>query len=378
MRYPNQEKMSTEDILRLVEDVKSQWMTTIDALIDPLMIVTKDYEIHRANKALTKNTEKDVREVLKDKCYKVFANQDSPCPGCKIQETIDKKQDMTYQLECADKIWEVRSQPFLDTDGSTIGAVQVYRDRTEAIKMQEQLSRGEKLASIGLLAGGVAHEINNPLGGILIFSQMMLREMDKNDAHYQDIVEIEAATQRCKAIVDSLLDYARVEPAGRKKEPFSIKEAIRKAVNFASLNIKTNESLKIKVDLPEKEHAIKGDRNKLTQVFLNLINNGLQAMPDGGDLTIKGEISRRDGTTIVTYRVSDTGVGIKKEYLKKIFDPFFTTKDPGQGTGLGLALCHSIIQDLGGTLEVESELFEGSTFTVTLPIEVTSGLKEVS
>src|SRR5690606_36506661 len=150
-----------------------------------------------------------VKEIVGRRCYQVFAGRTSPCPGCRMKDAARATSGETFELEGirGDRFYEATSQPLLDSDGETDGIVQIYRDRTEAKKLQEQLAQQDKLASIGLLAGGVAHEINNPLGGILIFSQMLLRELPKDSPHYADVVEIEAATQRCKAIVESLLDF---------------------------------------------------------------------------------------------------------------------------------------------------------------------------
>ena len=279
----------------------------------------------------------------------------------------------TFELEGirGDRFFEVTSQPLPDADGKPDSVVHVYRDRTEAKRLQAQLAQQDKLASIGLLAGGVAHEINNPLGGILIFSQMLLREMDPESSHYQDVVEIEAATQRCKAIVESLLDFARQNPAGSKaaKSETDAVEAIRTAIRFGSVGFKNSGKVKLSTEFDGNEHWLIADRNKIIQVFLNLIQNAVQAMPGNGSLVIRSKI-RKDAAAKLhgIYEVEDNGVGIPPENLSRIFDPFFTTKDPGEGTGLGLALCYGIVQDLGGSMSVRSTVNVGTCFTVELPL----------
>jgi two-component system NtrC family sensor kinase len=361
------------EMLRFVEDLKRQWMSTIDALVDPLMIVGRDYKIRKANLALARMAGVDVRKVVGMKCHEAFAGRKTPCPGCAMRKAADLGENVMIDLEHvrADSYFEVNSHPLKTEDGKVETIVQVYRDRTEQHKMQEQLSQQDKLASIGLLAGGVAHEINNPLGGILIFSQMLLREMDKASSHYADVVEIEAATQRCKAIVESLLDFARQNPAGKKPvlQEINAVDAIRTAVRFGKVSIRRGGTVEIEERYGEEAHFLRCDRNKIIQVFLNLIQNAIQAMPDGGDLIIRAKSKRRGDQVVGIYEVKDSGVGIPPEHVKKIFDPFFTTKDPGEGTGLGLALCYGFIQDVGGNITVESTLNVGTTFTVELPLD---------
>jgi two-component system NtrC family sensor kinase len=367
------EAKSAEELLRFVEDLKRQWMSTIDALVDPLMIVGKDYKVRKANLAMARMAGIDVKDINGRSCYEVFANRKTPCPGCAMRNAAKTKRETTFHLEDirGDRYFEVSSQPLIDGDGDLDGIVQVYRDRTDAKRMQEQLAQQEKLASIGLLAGGVAHEINNPLGGILIFSQMLLREMDKTSSHYADVVEIEAATQRCKAIVESLLDFARQNPAGKKAKPTHVNaiEAIRTAIRFGTVAARQGAHVDIEEKFEDEAHVVRGDRNRLVQLFLNLIQNGLQAMPDGGTLIVRASHRMEDGRLLAHYEVEDTGIGIAPEHIKKVFDPFFTTKDPGEGTGLGLALCYGIVQDLKGTMTVESTVNIGTRFIIEIPME---------
>jgi len=364
-----QKNMTMQETLTLLENVKNQWVTAVDALVDPLMFVGSDYKIKKANMALAEIANIDVKSIPGKTCYKLFANRSEPCPGCKMLQAIATG---TVQHSESDSIiqenfYEVTSQPTRDTDGKVDGCVQVYHDRTVSKRLEKQLIMQEKLASIGLLAGGVAHEINNPLGGILIFSQMVLKEMDKDSAHYQDLVEIEAATQRCKGIVDSLLNFARQQPnrKSQKNEPINLIEAIKSAINFAEVGQKSRRSkVEITSNIEFTEILVNGDKNKFVQVFLNVIQNAIQSLKKEGTVEIDVALNK---TQIIT-RITDNGQGIAPKNISKIFDPFFTTKDPGEGTGLGLALCYSIIHEAGGSMDVKSALKKGSTFTIELPI----------
>jgi len=359
--------LDSKDLTAFVEDLKRQWMATVDALVDPLLIVGDDYKIQKANRAMAKHGGVEVRSVVGKKCFEVFAGRSSPCPNCKMKAAAKDSRVESFTLDNirGDRFYEVTSQPIFAKDGSVEAVVQVYQDRTDKRRLEEVSAQREKLASIGLLAGGVAHEINNPIGGILVFSQMLLKELPKEDPHYVDVQEIENAAQRCKSIVDSLLDFARQKPGEKSSQAvtFDPEEAAKSALRLARIHPKARNCDVNETWLGEG-HMIKGDRNKLTQLFVNLMQNAFQAMPDGGTLSLA---SFTEGNSIV-FTVEDTGIGIPPEIIKRIFDPFFTTKDPGEGTGLGLAICYRIAHDLGGEISVESTVNVGTTFRVTLPI----------
>jgi len=346
-------------------------MSTIDALVDPLMMVQPDYTIYKANIAMAKVADLDIKDIIGKKCYEVFANRKAPCAGCKMKESSTSKQPQQYELSHirGNHFFEVSSQPLLNGEGSIAGVVQVYRDRTEAKKLREQLFQSEKLSSIGLLAGGIAHELNNPLAGAMIFTEMLLKQLDPSSAEYQDAVEIKKATERCKNIVSGLLDFARANPIKKNKKPPKLKitDAITEAIKFAKM---THDGQHYQIDQNwiSNEPLIHADKNKLIQVFLNLIQNAFQAMDQGGTLKLRNRIENSS----LIIEIEDSGPGIAKELQGKIFDPFFTTKEPGEGTGLGLAVVYGILQELGGKISFKSKLGEGSIFTVSLPISTSS------
>ena len=363
-------ELDDQELVSFVEDLKQQWLETIDALIDPLMLVDKDYKIIRSNLAMARVTDLDVTDVVGKTCYKIFANRDTPCPECTMQTAIKNKTSNNWEMQVGERHYEVTSQPLQNSKQEVTGTVQIYHDRTETKSLQDKIVQQEKLASIGLLSSGVAHEINNPLGGILAFAQILLKEMDKESPHYKDIVEIEAATQRCKTIVSSLLEFARHRGAteGDKRSSVSAIGAFKAALNFAKVSFNTN--TKVIEDYQEDDLIVFGDRNKLIQVFLNLIQNAAHAMQQGGTLTLTAttEVDEETNRKYGIFGISDTGIGIPEEHIKRIFEPFFTTRQPGDGTGLGLSICYGIIKDHDGTLDVNSILNKGSTFTVKLPL----------
>ena len=186
--------------------------------------------------------------------------------------------------------------------------------------------------------------------------------MDKKSPHYEDIVEIENAAQRCKTIVTNLLDFARAQPtigSDKKPEEIDVNEALEGALNICKVG--AAKEVVFKNSLEEPGPLVSGNKNKLMQVIVNIVQNSFHAMEDGGTLTIK---SWTKGDK-VCFSIADTGIGIDKESQKRIFDPFYTTKGIGEGTGLGLSIVHGIIEEMGGTIEVKSSEEVGTEFTIT-------------
>jgi two-component system NtrC family sensor kinase len=238
------------------------------------------------------------------------------------------------------------------------------KERTkELTEMQAHLVQSEKLASLGKLAAGIAHEINNPLGGILIYSHLMLEDMEKDSAQAESLKKIVKETTRCKDIVKGLLEFAR------PREPEMVLSDINEIAE-KSLSIMEKQALFQNI-LLKKNYAnhlprIVADGAQLQQVFMNIIINAAEAMNGKGTLSIKTSLERKG--KLVDIEFKDTGHGIKDEDKKRLFEPFFTTKDVGKGTGLGLAISYGIIRKHKGTIKVESQEGKGSTFTIVLPV----------
>lgn len=237
-------------------------------------------------------------------------------------------------------------------------------ERTNEIReMQTHLIQQEKLASLGKLAAGIAHEINNPLGGILIYGHLLLEEMKKEDPHYDNLAKIVKETTRCKDIVKGLLQFAR------PKEPDVTQIDVNATLDNALSLLESQaifQNITIKRQYQDDLPPVVADRSQLQQVFINIILNAADAMNGKGTLTLKTAISERE--PFINISISDTGHGIEKGDKSRLFEPFFTTKEVGAGTGLGLSICYSLIQKHKGTIKVESEVGKGSTFTVKLPL----------
>ncbi|MGQ9645153.1 MAG: ATP-binding protein [Thermodesulfobacteriota bacterium] len=238
------------------------------------------------------------------------------------------------------------------------------QERTRELQqVQDQLIRAGKMAAIGELAAGVAHEINNPLTGVLTFSSLMLKKVDENHPWKKDLENIVQQTTRCRNIVRGLLDFARQRKPDKKEWDINnlVEQTltlVEKQAPFQNIRI----TKEFKTGLP----MLFVDGDQIQQVFMNILLNAADAMTENGG-TLKIQTELKDGMAMVSF--TDTGCGIPKEHLPKLFDPFFTTKQTGKGTGLGLAISYGIIQSHSGDIEVESEVGKGSTFRVKLPIE---------
>mgnify|MGYP001144912808 CR=1 FL=1 len=246
----------------------------------------------------------------------------------------------------------------------------VDKERTKDLRdAQEQLLRREKLAALGQLAGGLVHELNNPLTGVLLYARRLLKKAEEEELASNPTLRmfpeslrlIDEAAVRCRDIVRDLLTFARQDWG--EFGPVQINEVVEAALRTMKSQLSPGH-VRLKLDLQPNLPPLMGNANQLRQVFANLILNAQQAMPEGGELTISTRLlkGRR-----VQVQVHDTGCGIPEEIHSRIFEPFFTTRPVGQGTGLGLSTSHRIIEAHKGSIEMESTVGVGTTFTVTLP-----------
>ena len=250
--------------------------------------------------------------------------------------------------------------PFQTADGVKAGWIIVLEDVTDRANLEEQLRLSEKMAAIGLLAAGVAHEVNTPLTGISSFTQMLLERAEPDDPRTPLLEKIERQTFRAAKIVNSLLNLAR--PASSDAAPVDINMVVGDVLSLLEHQFRTGR-IQVRRELASPAPVVRGVEYKLQQVFLNLFLNARDAMPKGGWLTVS---SRVDGSQVAV-ELADTGVGIPAEHLARIYDPFFTTKPEGRGTGLGLSVTYGIVQDHGGVLTCESAPGQGTRFTLLLP-----------
>ena len=263
----------------------------------------------------------------------------------------------------------VATTPLRDSDGAIAGTILVIEDISSRVQLEEQLQISEKMASIGLLAAGVAHEVNTPLTGISSFTQMLLQQAEPDDPRTKVLEKIERQTFRAAKIVNGLLNLAR--PAQVDPGPIDLHSVVNDVLSLLEHQMR-NSSIQVRRELLPTGAIVQGTEYKLQQVFLNLFLNARDAMPRGGWLTIATSV-RDDGMAVV--EVSDTGSGIPPDHLSRIYDPFFTTKEIGKGTGLGLSITYGIVQEHGGAITCDSVVGQGTRFVLSLPMASAKGLR---
>jgi two-component system, NtrC family, sensor kinase len=253
-----------------------------------------------------------------------------------------------------------------DEAGNIYAVLGISRDVTERKQMEEHSFYTEKLASMGTLAAGIAHEINNPLGVILGFTELLLEKFPPDSEEYDLLKTIENQGNNAKRVVENLLNFARHKE--HAEEIIDVNKNLQTVLSVMNNTLLLNK-ISIKQDLQDNLPLIIADSGELQQVFFNIINNAIHAMKDGGSLTITTKAINSEKVEI---RFADTGHGIKREHQKRIFDPLFTTKEVGKGTGLGLSVSYGIVTKHRGTITFESKTKEesgqpGTTFIITFP-----------
>ena len=254
----------------------------------------------------------------------------------------------------------VATTPLRDSDGAIAGTIVIIEDISARVQLEEQLQISEKMASIGLLAAGVAHEVNTPLTGISSFTQMLLQGAEPDDPRTKVLEKIERQTFRAAKIVNGLLNLAR--PAQTDSSAVDVNAVINDVLALLDHQMRTGR-IQVRKELNATPLLVQGIEYKLQQVFLNLFLNARDAMTRGGWLTIV----TKEGENGAVVEVADTGSGIPPEQLSRIYDPFFTTKEIGKGTGLGLSITYGIVQEHGGSITCDSSIGQGTRFSLSLP-----------
>ena len=348
-----------------LETASREWRTTFDSITDFISIQDKDNRIIRANKALADLLKTTPQEIVGKSCREVMRD-DQECPA-NCPHLVAIKTGKPSSIEIFNPKLGVHIQksasPIFNNNGEVTGTVLVARDVTQQKRMEEQLILTDRLASIGELSSGIAHELNNPLTSVIGFSQLLM-EGDVPANMKEDLGIVYSEAQRAAAIVKNLLTFARKHAP--VKQLSQVNTVIEDVLRLRAYEQKVN-NIEVENRLSPNLPEIMIDHFQMQQVFLNIIVNAEFAMQDAhhkGKLVITTEKSR----DLIRVIFTDDGPGISKENLKHIFDPFFTTKEVGKGTGLGLSICHGIVSEHGGKIYARSEKGHGTTFVVELPL----------
>jgi PAS domain S-box-containing protein len=365
----NVEKTSRQIVeqFKTISRSHKEWQTTFDGITDLISIHDKDYNIRKANRAVADFFGLPLQEIVNKKCYEIFHGSCSPIANCPHRISLAEKRSATEEVRDpkSGKLFRVSTFPYYSPEGEFIGSIHVARDITEEKEKEMRLIMSQRLASLGQMASGVAHEINTPLASIAGCAEGLLMKVRNNRydpklfEEYLHIVEEEII--RCKSITTGMLSFVRTTTY--EKKDISINGALDKAleiIGFQGRLRNVEVAKKYQAGLP----TVFGSEGELRQVFLIILTNALDAMDNRGTLTIETGLAGN----LVHIRISDTGPGIAQEHLNRIFDPFFTTKSDKGGTGLGLSIAYKIIANHNGTIVAHSEDGKGTTFSINLPL----------
>lgn len=329
-----------------------RWEKTFDGMRDPIAIVDVDYSVVRSNRKFSE-------KFIQNKCYESFAHRQSPCEGCPAGQALKEGQPQSGQIQVGGRVYQVHSYPvLLDQGARPTNVVHQYVDITQSRELYLRMLQNEKMGAIGMLAGNIAHELNNPLTGLRSLTQVLLQETPASGNLHSDLVEIEKATARSQRIIKNLLDFSKGED--QPAEYVSVDEVVERTLPMLKSALRNH---RLEVDLQTLSASVFVEPHLLQQVVFNLINNACQAMKDPGRLSVSTGV--KDGQ--ISINIEDTGPGIPPDILRRIFEPFFTTKKEGHGTGLGLSMSKSIIEKFGGTIQFRNVEPQGSCFTIVLP-----------
>jgi PAS domain S-box-containing protein len=340
--------------------------SVIDGIEDSIAIVDREYNILFANKTARKRISAGKNTIIGQTCFRTFHDKNEPCRHCQTSLTFDRGDARTTSFtesgpDGQDRFVELHTYPIKGADGRVERVIEINRDITERRYLEMKLVQASKMAALGELAGGLAHQLNNPLVGVQNFVQLLLSRMNADDPNRKLAETIERAGGECVKIIKNLLKFSR-----ESRHYFAdvdinnviddVLSLLENQINLKGIRIEKSLSTDIPVFL--------GNETQLAQVVMNIIQNGAQAIEGNGVISIHTLIDRAKDE--IQVEISDTGKGIPAEHLDRLFEPFFTTRE--EGTGLGLSVAYGIVKNHEGRIEVESEEKRGSTFRLLFPL----------
>jgi PAS domain S-box-containing protein len=383
-------KLPTGEIVAVYEDVTSrklakeqllkktaEWENTFNAIPDIITIQDENMRIIRANQSTFDFFQLPPGELLGSTCHSLFRGEAEPCPGCPgVRSIADlEKHCSTVEHKAMGRFFHVCSAPVLDTDNEFLYFVYIAHDITDKKKLEDELLQAQKMEAIGTLAGGIAHDFNNILAAILGYTELAKMELPKGGHIENDLNQVIIAGNRATDLVKQILTFSRKNK--HQKKPLQVYLIVKEAVKMLRSSLPA--TIDIQADIDQKSGLVLADPTNIHQIIFNLCTNGSHAIgTEQGILKIMLQRVELNAERVadkpeaapggfVKLTVQDTGKGMDEMTMGRIFDPYFTTKEQGDGTGLGLAVTHGIVEDCHGFIEVESILGKGTTFHVYLP-----------
>lgn len=350
---------------RQLERSRDELEMMFDAVSDFMFVVDRSFNVVRANRFSAAFFHSRRRDLLGKQCYRVWADSDHPCPGCPAARVFEKSKSAFAARLIRDERVHVWAYPMNGSDGRSQDAPSLAfcygKIMTKELAVEERMQQAEKMASLGYLAAGIAHELRNPLGTILAAEYALRSRIASHDPEVARAFDtIERSIDRSTGIISNLLDFSRKGDWSMRQ--LNLSEIIGQVLALEQDSLK-KQGIEVEMSVPLLPEII-GSPDGLRQVFFNIVHNAVQAMPEGGRLALT---AKSVGQTAVRVEVSDTGAGISPDDLPRVFDPFFTTKEPGQGTGLGLSICYREVERHRGHVRVSNRLGRGVRVEVELP-----------
>ncbi|MCB0365201.1 MAG: ATP-binding protein [Bdellovibrionaceae bacterium] len=351
--------------LEQTRSLKAQWEATFDAIAEPLCITDSQYKVIRMNRAYMISSGRPYNELLGKDCFEALSGRKAP-------EDVQSGQVQRWEVfPTNDKdrqVWDISQKPLSLRSNPDKVRILFFRNVTDQLRMERQVLEGAKMAELGTIGSSIAHELNNPLGGIMSFLQLIRMDLDPDSEIKEDIEAMEEAARRCKEIVENLLGFARWDGAS-DSQTFDLGDVITQAVRIMELQTRS-QGITLKAQIPEESCQIKGQPSHLSQALRNLLQNSIDAVTEKmiQDPGYPGCIDVRLIAERNSYQINidDNGPGIPSKDQQKIFNPLYSTKSTGHNPGLGLTVAFTIISDHGGVLEISSQPGTGTSARISL------------
>lgn len=354
--------MSQADELELVRQSRDAWLSIIDAITDFIFVIDDSFTLVKVNRALATFFGSHPKDFIGKKCYQIF-DFDVKCHDCIRDGAIEKGLTLSHEKIIHNRTYRINVFPLYQQNKKPL-TVHLMKDVTEIKNLRMQLYHSERLASIGRLTAGVAHEMNNPLSGIIAYTDMLIKK-NADGTITKDIENIRNSAERCKKIIEILLKFSRQTVPSKSIE--LVHDVIDRVLELRAYWLKM---YKIQIIREYKDvPAVFIDSQQIQEAIMNVIVNAEEAILNtgrgNGIIDIKTFFDKK--SNLVTIEISDNGTGMPEDITSRVFEPFYSTKPPGTGIGIGLSLSHGIIVKHGGTIQIKSSEGKGTVCTISFP-----------